>query len=115
MTTPTLALILVLGCALAFSGADIFRKMLASWMRPVPLLFGLAAGMAPFFVVWHLQQKGAPPTAAYWVPGLASTVINVAANLAFIEAVRRSPLSVTIPLLSLTPVFTLRPSGTSTN
>ena len=99
-------MLLVLGCALAFSGADIFRKMLASWMRPVPLLFGLAGGMAPFFVVWHLQQKGAPPTSAYWAPGLASTMINVAANLAFIEAVRRSPLSVTIPLLSLTPVFT---------
>ena len=33
-------------------------------------------------------------------------MINVVANLAFIEAVRRSPLSLTIPLLSLTPVFT---------
>ena len=106
MTIPTLAVVLVLGCALAFSGADIYRKLLASRMRPVPLLFGLAAGMAPFFVVWHLQQNGAGPTSAYWLPGLASTLINVAANLAFIEAVRRSPLSVTIPLLSLTPVFT---------
>ena len=75
-------------------------------MRPVPLLFGLAAGMAPFFVVWHIQQAGLPPSTAYWAPGLASTLINVAANLAFIEALRRSPLSLTIPLLSLTPVFT---------
>ena len=46
------------------------------------------------------------PGADYWLPGLGSTIINVAANLAFIEAVRRSPLSLTIPLLSLTPVFT---------
>ena len=106
MTIPTLAVVLVLACALAFSGADIFRKLLASWMRPVPMLLGLAGGMAPFFVAWHLLEGGAPPTAGYWAPGLASTLINVAANLAFIEAVRRSPLSLTIPLLSLTPVFT---------
>jgi drug/metabolite transporter (DMT)-like permease len=106
VTVPTLAIVLVLGCALAFSGADISRKLLAGWMRPVPLLFGLAGGMAPFFVVWHLQVGGAPPTSSYWIPGVASALINVAANLAFIEAVRRSPLSLTIPLLSLTPVFT---------
>ena len=106
MTAPTLAIVLVLGCALAFSAADISRKLLARWMRPVPLLFGLAGGMAPFFIVWHLQVGGEPPTASYWAPGLAPTLINVAANLAFIEAVRRSPRSLTSPLLSLTPVFT---------
>ena len=106
MPIPTLAILLVLGCALAFSGADISRKLLASWVRPVPLLFALAAGMAPFFVAWHLQDGSGLPTSGYWLPGLSSTLINVAANLAFIEAVRRSPLSLTIPLLSLTPVFT---------
>jgi len=99
-------MLLVLGCALAFSATDISRKLLASWMRPVPLLFALAAGMAPFFIFWHVKQGGAPPGSDYWLPGLTSTLINVAANLAFIEAVRRSPLSLTIPLLSLTPVFT---------
>lgn len=106
VTVPSLAILLVLGCALAFSGADITRKLLASWMRPVPLLFALAAGMAPFFIAWHLESGGGLPSSDYWLPGLTSTLINVAANLAFIEAVRRSPLSLTIPLLSLTPVFT---------
>lgn len=106
MTVPAVAMLLVVGCALAFSGADISRKLLASWMRPVPMLFGLAGGMAPFFIAWHLRQGGGLPGSDYWLPGLASTLINVAANLAFIEAVRRSPLSLTIPMLSLTPVFT---------
>jgi drug/metabolite transporter (DMT)-like permease len=103
---PTLAIVLVLGCAVAFSGADICRKLLASWVRPVPMLFGLAGGMAPFFLAWHVLADGLPPSAGYWLPGLASTLLNVGANLAFIEAVRRSPLSLTIPFLSLTPVFT---------
>lgn len=106
MTVPTAAFLLVLGCALAFSGADISRKLLASWVRPVPLLFALAGGMAPFFIVWNLREGFVWPAGSYWPPGLGSMLINVAANLAFIEAVRRSPLSLTIPLLSLTPVFT---------
>lgn len=99
-------MLLVLGCALAFSGADVFRKLLAGSMRPVPLLFALAAGMVPAFVVWYLLQGAPLPAAGYWLPGVSSTLINVVANLAFLEAVRRSPLSLTIPLLSLTPVFT---------
>ena len=70
VTVPSFAIVLVFGCALAFSGADISRKLLAGWVRPVPLLFGLAAGMAPFFIVWHLQQAGSPRTSAYWAPGL---------------------------------------------
>ena len=32
-------------------------------------------------------------------------MLNIMANVAFVEAVRRSPLSVTVPLLSLTPAF----------
>jgi len=106
VTISTTAMLLVLGCALAFSGADVFRKLLAGSIRPVPLLFALAAGMVPAFLVWYLLQGAPTPAAGYWVPGLSSTLINVAANLAFLEAVRRSPLSLTIPFLSLTPVFT---------
>jgi drug/metabolite transporter (DMT)-like permease len=106
MTVPAVAILLVLGCSLAFSGADISRKLLASSMRPFPLLFGLAAGMAPFFIAWHLREGGGLPGADYWLPGLSTTILNVGANLAFIVAVQRSPLSLTIPMLSLTPVFT---------
>jgi drug/metabolite transporter (DMT)-like permease len=39
-------------------------------------------------------------------PGLASVGLNVVANLAFMRSLRLSPLTATIPLLSLTPVFT---------
>ncbi|HBL26859.1 MAG TPA: hypothetical protein DD490_08500, partial [Acidobacteria bacterium] len=48
----------------------------------------------------------APVAAGYWLPALGSVALNVVANLTFLEAVRISPLSVTVPLLSLTPVFT---------
>ena len=106
MTVSLLAAALAIGCAVAFSLADLMRKMLAERMRPLPLLVAMSAGMAPFFLAWWIWQGAAGPAAGYWLPGLASAALNLAANLAFLEAVRIAPLSLTIPVLSLTPVFT---------
>ena len=106
MSVSVISLLLVLGCAIGFAGADLLRKVLAHRLHPVPLLFILAAGMSPAFVGWWVWSGAAAPTAGYWVPGLGSVLLNVIANLVFFEAVRISPLSLTIPMLSLTPVFT---------
>ena len=106
MTVSFLAVVLTIGCAIAFSVADLQRKLLAERVRPLPLLVAMSAGMAPFFLAWWVWQGGAAPQAGYWLPGLGSVVLNLVANLAFLEAVRIAPLSQTIPVLSLTPVFT---------
>jgi drug/metabolite transporter (DMT)-like permease len=106
MTVSLLAAVLTIGCAMAFSVADLMRKLLAERARPLPLLVAMSAGMAPFFLVWWVWQGGGGPAAGYWLPGIASAVLNLVANLAFLEAVRVAPLSLTIPVLSLTPVFT---------
>ena len=106
MTVTLLAAGLSIGCAVAFSVADLLRKLLAEQVRPLPLLVAMSAGMAPFFLAWWAWQGGGGPTAAYWLPGLSSAALNLLANLAFLEAVRIAPLSLTIPVLSLTPVFT---------
>ena len=106
MSVTLISLLLVLGCSIGFAGADLLRKALAHRIHPVPLLFVLAAGMVPAFVGWWIWSGAALPLAGYWVPGLGSVILNVIANLIFMEAVRISPLSVTIPMLSLTPVFT---------
>ena len=47
---------------------------------------------------WHIH-------AGYWAPGLGVFVFNIGACLLFFEALRRSPLSVTIPILAFVPVF----------
>lgn len=106
MTVSLLAAALAVGCAVAFSVADLLRKMLAERMRPLPLLVAMSAGMAPFFLGWWIWQGAAGPGPGYWLPGVGSALLNLAANLAFLEAVRIAPLSLTIPVLSLTPVFT---------
>ena len=106
MTVTVLAATLTIGCAVAFSLADLLRKLLAERARPLPLLLAMSAGMAPVFLVWWLWQGGGGPGAGYWLPGLGSVILNLLANLAFLQAVRIAPLSLTIPVLSLTPVFT---------
>ncbi|MEM6797441.1 MAG: EamA family transporter, partial [Acidobacteriota bacterium] len=45
------------------------------------------------------------PAPGYWWPALGAIALNLVANLAFMQSVRTAPMSRTIPLLSLTPVF----------
>lgn len=66
----------------------------------------LTAGQAPLFAVWAAREGGFAYGAGYWAPALGSVALNVVANLAFIHAFRIAPISLAIPLLSLTPVVT---------
>jgi drug/metabolite transporter (DMT)-like permease len=97
---------LILGAALFWSGLDSSRKALAERYRAEPLLVGLTLAPVPLFLAWYAWSGGGAPSGAYWAPGLASVVLNVIANLAFLRALALSPISITIPLLSLTPAFT---------
>jgi drug/metabolite transporter (DMT)-like permease len=99
------ALGLVLACSFAWSGLDLARKLLADRMRPVPLLFLLTVGPLPIFLAWVGLEGAVAIAPGYWLPGLVSVAVNVLANALFLASVRASPLSLTIPLLSLTPVF----------
>jgi drug/metabolite transporter (DMT)-like permease len=66
----------------------------------------LAGGQALPFAAWVALDCGFAYGAGYWAPALGSVALNVVANLAFIHAFRMAPISLSIPLLSLTPVVT---------
>lgn len=106
---PLAALVLV-ACALAWSSFDVVRKFLLEDVEPMPLVFALTGLQTPLMLAWWLAAGGVvgegEPGAGYLLPALASVAINVVANVLFVVAIQVSPLSVTIPLLSLTPVFT---------
>lgn len=106
MAIPIGALLLVVGSSLAWSAHDVTRKFLVGRIRPVPLAFLLTAASAPLFALWTLVDGLPELQPGYAAPALLSVVLNVFANLMFFAALRTSPLSVTIPLLSFTPVFT---------
>ena len=105
MTTPLAALVLLLVSSVAWSGLDLTRKLLTARMRPLPLLVLMAALPAPAYFLWMWLDGFPRVPLGYWLPGLGSVALNVVANLAFLRSVALSPLSATIPLLALSPVF----------
>ncbi len=98
--------------ALAWAGLDASRKGLAGafpsdWTGPVALVIWLTLGQSPLFVVWWMTDGGALPSVDYWLPGLVGLALQVVANLLFVRAVQISPLSLTVPFLSLAPAFAI--------
>ena len=77
----TEAIVLTLAGALAWALLDFTRKLLASSAPAVATAFVLVLGQIPLFLVWvvlHLEP-GAPvvPQPAYWLPGIAATLLNL--------------------------------------
>jgi len=105
MSIPLPVLLLIVACGLGWAGFDLTRKLLVREIPPVALVFLLTIGSVPLFAAWMAQQGAGGPGAGYFGPALASVLLNIVANLLFLQAMRIAPLSVTIPLLSLTPVF----------
>ncbi|HEX2224982.1 MAG TPA: DMT family transporter [Thermoanaerobaculia bacterium] len=106
MSTTLTALLLATAASLAWSGLDSARKILSSRISPAALLFLVTGATAPLFALWTAVDGLPEVGRGYALPAFGSVVLNVLANLGFFVAIRSSPLSLTIPLLSLTPVFT---------
>jgi drug/metabolite transporter (DMT)-like permease len=106
MTPPVAALALVVASSLGWSGFDLLRKLLVRQVAPVALLLLLTLGSVPLFAAWVWIDGVVAPGPGYLAPALASVLLNVVANLLFLHGMRLAPISVAIPLLSLTPVFT---------
>jgi drug/metabolite transporter (DMT)-like permease len=105
MSMPVSVLLLVVACSLGWAGFDLLRKLLVGKVPPVALVFLLTVGSAPLFFAWAMTQGPQLPGPGYWMPALGSVVLNIVANLLFLQGMRVAPISVTVPLLSLTPVF----------
>ena len=99
------SLVLVLVSALSWAGFDLLRKLLAREIGPLPLMALLCLASAPPFALWAAIDGGFAVQPGYWAPALGSVLLNVAANLLFLEALRTGELSIAVPLLSLTPAF----------
>ncbi len=102
-----------LGCGLAYLAVDYLRKVVDA---PPPQTLLVFIGLQiPVLAAWAWFSgdfaRAAPVAAGYWVPGLADIAAGIAANLLYLLALRRSPLSLMIPLLALIPGVTLILSG----
>jgi drug/metabolite transporter (DMT)-like permease len=106
MSIPLTVLLLVVASSLGWSGFDLLRQFLVRQIPPVALVFLLTVGSVPLFAAWLVTAGVTAPEPGYLAPALGSVLLNVAANLLFLQGMRLAPISVTVPLLSLTPVFT---------
>lgn len=83
------------------------RKLLASRLDPIPLVILLTLGQIPLFLIWLALEGNLKIAPDYFLPGLIAVALNIIANLMFVQALKLSPFSLTIPFLSLTPVFVM--------
>ncbi len=81
------------------------RKLLAPHLSPLAVVFYLALGQVPVLALWGWATVAGPLTPRYLLVAVGSVVLNIVANGAYVAALLRSPLSVSVPLLSLTPAF----------
>lgn len=103
----SLALSLAIASSLCWATLDGLRKYLAERMPAAALVVCFSLLQVPLFVIWWATDGGGIENhAAYWLPAGVGLAFNLAANLLFVLAVQRAPLSLTVPFLAFTPVFT---------
>lgn len=95
---------------IAFSGCmwalfDLSRKKLADQLNPVFIVILLMALQTPIFLTMSFWDQWSHPTLEYFAFAFVGILLNCFANVMFLASVRLAPLSLAIPVLSLTPVF----------
>jgi drug/metabolite transporter (DMT)-like permease len=94
-----------IAAALCWAGLDVVRKAVAGKASPEALAVFLLLGQLPFLGAWAAYDQTWVTGVGYWSPAAASMAMNALANVFFMRSVQLSPLSRTVPFLSLTPVF----------
>lgn len=100
-----LAIGLTVLSGICWSFFDASRKELTRHFKPWTLLTAITMGQSICYIALLLWESPQWPTSAYWQVGLIAIVLNVGANVFFLQSVKRAPLSVTVPMLSFSPVF----------
>jgi len=106
MTVTSLGLTLALLGALGWTLFDVARKRLTQKVLPTMLTVWLPLAQVPLLCAWAASTGPFVIPRASLLPMASSIVLNVGGLLAFMQAMRLSPMSLTIPLLSFTPVGT---------
>lgn len=100
-----IAIVLMVASGLAWSALDGLRKAMADRMSAATIVAWLFAGQTLLLLAWLLVAGWPQLSAGYWQPAAGAVAINLVTNLLMVRAVALSPLTLTIPYLSLTPVF----------
>lgn len=105
------SLLVTLASTLAWASFDAVRKGLVRKIDVAQLSLWVSLAQIPGYLVWAIGEGRFTVQTGYFLPWAVSVSLNLVSNLAFLEAVRIAPLSLTIPMLSFTPVFVAVASG----
>ncbi len=105
MSLGSLTLVVLILCSLGWSLLDVVRKRLAIYGRATAVTLAMVLVQLPLILVWAWVEASWAIEPGYWLPGGLGIVVNLVASVAYMQSVRLSPMSATLPLLALTPVF----------
>tara|TARA_B100001115_G_scaffold177609_1_gene166125 strand:+ start:118 stop:978 length:861 start_codon:yes stop_codon:yes gene_type:complete len=84
---------------------DLTRKLSLKFFSSKSILICLMSLQSILFLVWTFYTDFSFDFKNYFVPGCLLIIIGVISALLFLKAISNSELSLTIPLLSFTPLF----------
>ena len=91
--------------AFFWAAFDLTRKLSLQKISSVSLLLIFTLGQTLIFGSWIFYEDPFLNIINYIIPGLALIIISLFSALLFLKAIKQSDLSLTIPLLSLSPLF----------
>ena len=91
--------------AFFWAAFDLTRKLTLDRISGTNLLFISTLVQSSMFFTWVLYEDFSINLIPYLFPGITLIIIGLSSTLLFLKAIKESDLSLTIPLLSLSPMF----------
>ena len=100
-----MAIFICIVSGIFWSFFDVSRKLTLKKISSISLLIIFSITQILIFFVWVALDGFRIEISSYFVPGLSLIIISTISALLFLESIKKSELSLTIPLLSFTPLF----------
>ena len=91
--------------AFFWAAFDLTRKLTLEKISSINLLLILTITQLIIFFIWLFFEDFSINLIPYLLPGITLIIIGLFSALLFLKAIKQSDLSLTIPLLSLSPMF----------
>ncbi len=101
----SLSIIICLFSGIFWAIFDLTRKLSLRYIHPKLLLLLFTLVQILIFFFWCVKESFYFNLALYFIPGITLLIIGTFSALIFLESIKKSDLSLTIPLLSFSPLF----------
>ena len=91
--------------AFFWAAFDLTRKLTLAKINSINLLLIFTLAQCLIFSIWLFYEDFSINLIPYLLPGLVLIFIGLLSAILFLKAIKQSDLSLTIPLLSLSPMF----------